>query len=141
MADLARQSTEMADVLQTLHGAYHGQPSARPAVSKVHFNVEGAVRTFALKMKKGIISVPVLSRKIMALHGDLRPGDESITRNESFSLWCMPFREFSEETSDPELKKLGATSLDCSMLPLSGEYCLFIGAIDCTLTNICIQPH
>ena len=142
MADLAKQSTEMADVLQTLYAAYREETVAgRPAADKVHFNVEGAVRTFALKTKRGRTSVPVLSPRLSALYADIQPEAEGDSRNESFSMWCMPFREFSAQTPDAELKKLAATSLECSMLPLSGEYSLFLGAIQCTLTNICTQNH
>ena len=141
MADLARQSTELADVLQTLYAAYREQPVAgRSIANKVHFNVDGAVRTFTLKMTKGRASVPVLSRKLTGLYADIQPEADTDGGNESFSMWCVPFREFSRETRDPELKKLAATSLECSMLPLSGEYGLFLGAIQCTLTNICTQP-
>jgi hypothetical protein len=107
----------------------------------VHFNVEGAVRPFALKMKRGRTSVPVLSRRLTALYADVYPKEDSGSRNESFSMWCLPFRAFSMETRDPELKMLGETSLECSMLPLSGEYSLFLGAIQCTLTGICTQAN
>ena len=141
MADLARQSTEVADVLQTLYAAYCEQPVAgRSGANQVHFNVEGAVRTFALKMTRGRTAVPVLSRKLTALYADIQPAVDSDGGNESFSMWCMPFREFARDTHDPELKKLAAASLECSMLPLSGEYGLFLGAIQCTLTNICTEP-
>jgi hypothetical protein len=140
IADLAKQSTEMADVLQTLHAAFSEDTTAsRPAADKVHFNVEGAVRTFALKMKHGRTSVPVLSQRLSALYADIQPEAEGGSRSESFSMWCMPFREFAAQTSDAELKKLAATSLASSMLPLSGEYSLFLGAIQCTLTNICTE--
>ena len=142
MADLARQSMEVADVLQTLLAAYRGQAvTGRPVANEVHFNVDGAVRTFALKTQTGRTSVPFLSRKIEALYADVQPVADSDGPDESFSMWCMPFRDFSRETRDPELKKLGATSLECSMLPLSGEYGLFLGAIECTLTCIRTQPR
>jgi hypothetical protein len=140
MADLAKQSTEVADVLQTLYAAYHGKSAAEHSVAnKVHFNVDGVVRTFELKMKEGRVSVPVLSRKLSALYADVQPEEDSDSLDESFSMWCVPFREFSKETTDPELKNLAETSLECSMLPLSGEYSLFLGAIQCTLTNIFVQ--
>lgn len=137
MTDLAKQSTEVADVLRTLYAAYRLEPGTEYAVTnKIHFNVAGVVKTFALKMKKSRVSVPLLSHKLDALHGDIQPEDDRDGQNESFSMWCVPFREFAAETRDPELKKLAATSLDYSMLPLSGEYSLFLGAIECTLTNI-----
>jgi hypothetical protein len=47
----------------------------------------------------------------------------------------MPFREFPVVSDS----RLAATSLECSMVPLSGEYGLFLGAIQCTLTNIFVQ--
>jgi hypothetical protein len=142
MADLARQSTEVADVLRALYAAYHDEAAAKPSVApSVHFNVDGAVRTFGLKMKRGRTSVPVLSRKVAALYADVYPKEDHGSRNESFSMWCVPFRSFSRETQDMELKTLGQTSLECSMLPLSGEYSLFLGAIQCTLTNICTQAN
>ena len=137
MTDLARQSTEVADVLQTLYAAYRLQSGEEYSVTnKIHFNVGGVVKTFTLQMKKSRISVPLLARKLDALHSDIQPQDDGDSRNESFSMWCVPFREFAAKTRDPELKKLAATSLEYSMLPLSGEYSLFLGAIECTLTNI-----
>jgi hypothetical protein len=140
MADLAKQSTEVGDVLRALDAAYRHDGAAKPPVeNSVHFNVDGAVRTFALQMKRGRIWVPVLSRKLTALYADVSPKEEHAGRNESFSMWCVPFRAFSRETQDPELKTLGETSLEYSMLPLSGEYSLFLGAIQCTLTSICTQ--
>jgi hypothetical protein len=90
-------------------------------------------------MKHGRTSVPVLSQRLSALYADIQPEAEGGSRSESFSMWCMPFREFAAQTSDAELKKLAATSLASSMLPLSGEYSLFLGAIQCTLTNICTE--
>jgi hypothetical protein len=141
MADLARQSTEVADVLETLYIAYQEKPVAiHSIISNIHFNVEGAVRTFSLRMTKGRTSVPVLSRKLPALYADIQPEKIGEDGNESFSMWCVPFGEFSKETADPKLKEFGETSLAYSMLPLSGEYGLFLGAIQCTLTNICVQP-
>jgi hypothetical protein len=142
MADLAKQSTEVGDVLRTLNAAYRDTADAKPPVANpVHFNVDGAVRTFALKMKRGRIWVPVLSRKLAALHADVSPEEDHGGRNESFSMWCVPFGAFSKETQDLELKTLGETSLECSMLPLAGEYSLFLGAIQCTLTGICTQAN
>ena len=137
MADLARQSTEVADVIRTLYASYQGVPVVgRPVVDKIHFNVDGAVRTFELKMKMGRTSVPVLSRKLMALYADMKPGAGCADRNESFSMWCVPFREFSRETHDVKLQQLAETSLECSMVPLSGEYALFLGSLQCTLTTV-----
>ncbi|MEI6563073.1 MAG: hypothetical protein WCO42_02060 [bacterium] len=137
MADLARQSTEVADVIRALYASYQGAPAVgRPVADKIHFNVDGAVRTFDLKMKKGRISVPVLSRKLMALYADIQPGAGCTDRNESFSMWCVPFKELSRETNDPKLQQLAETSLECSMVPLSGEYALFLGSLQCTLATI-----
>ncbi|MEI6564920.1 MAG: hypothetical protein WCO42_11510, partial [bacterium] len=99
------------------------------------------VRTFDLKMKKGRVSALALPGKFSALYADIQPEKDSDGRNESFSMWCVPFRQFAHDTSDPELKKLAKTSLEWSMLPLSGEYGLFLGAIQCTLTKICVQPQ
>jgi hypothetical protein len=139
-ADLARQSTEVADVLQSLYASYHDHSILeRVGANKVHFNVEGAVRTFVLRMTKGSLTVPVLSRRVVALYAEVRPEERSATLNESFSMWCVPFRDFARETQDPELKKLAGMSLEYSMLPLSGEYALFMGSLQCTLTNICAQ--
>jgi len=141
-ADLARQSTEVADVLQSLFASYHDlSVLERVGANKVHFNVEGAVRTFVLKMTKGSLSVPVLSRKLVALYAEVHPEERSATLNESFSMWCVPFRDFAMETHDPELKKLAGMSLEYSMLPLSGEYALFMGSLQCSLTNICTQSR
>jgi hypothetical protein len=98
------------------------------------------IRTFSLKTKKGVISVPLLARKLAVLHADVRNGRDDEDRNESFSMWCMPFRDFSRETSDPELRKLAETSLECSMLPLSGEVALFLGSLQCTLAGIRTEP-
>jgi len=137
MADLAKQSTEVADVIRALYASYQGVPVVgRPIVDKIHFNVDGAVRTFDLTMKKGRTSVPVLSRKLMALYADIQPGKGCTDRNESFSMWCVPFREFSRETNDAKLQQLAETSLECSMVPLSGEYALFLGSLQCTLATI-----
>ncbi|MEI7879326.1 MAG: hypothetical protein WCI95_00495 [bacterium] len=142
MADLAKQSTEVANVFQTLYAAYSGQPAPHHArANTVHFNVDGTVRTFDLKMKKGRVSALALPGKFSALYADIQPEKDSDGRNESFSMWCVPFRQFAHDTSDPELKKLAKTSLEWSMLPLSGEYGLFLGAIQCTLTKICVQPQ
>lgn len=142
MADLAKQSTEVGSVLRTLYAAYRDEATARPTTaSPVHLNVDGAVRPFTLKMKRGRTSVPVLSRRLTALYADVYPKEETGSRNESFSMWCLPFSAFSAETQDPELKKLGETSLECSMLPLLGEYSLFLGAIECTLTGICTRAN
>jgi hypothetical protein len=142
IADLARQRTEVGDVLRTLYAACRNEASAKPPVAPpMHFNVDGAVRPFVLKMKRGRTSVPVLSRRLTALYADVYPKEDSCSRNESFSMWCLPFRAFSIETPDPELKMLGETSLECTMLPLSGEYSLFLGAIQCTLTGICTQAN
>jgi hypothetical protein len=142
MAELAKQSTEVADVLRTLHAAYGADAAAEPPVANpVHFNVDGAVRAFGLEMKRGRTWVPVLSRKLAALYADVSPQEDHGSRNESFSMWCVPFRAFSRETQDQELKTLGETSLEYSMLPLSGEYSLFLGAIQCTLTGICAQAN
>ncbi len=142
MADLARQSTEVADVLRTLYAAYHDEAAAkRPVANSVHFNVDGAVRTFGLTMKRGRAWVPVLSRKLAALYADVSPEEDHGSRNESFSMWCVPFRTFARETQDQELKTLGETSLEYSMVPLLGEYSLFLGAIQCTLTGICTQAN
>jgi hypothetical protein len=142
VADLARQGTEVAGVLRTLHAAYCDESAATPPVPPpVHFNVDGAVRTFALKMKRGRTWVPVLSRKLAALYADVYPKEDHGSRNESFSMWCVPFCTFSRETQDPGLRALGETSLEYAMLPLSGEYSLFLGAIQCTLTGICTQAN
>ncbi len=93
IADLAKQSTEMADVLRTLHAAFSEDTVASlPAADKVHFNVEGAVRTFTLKMRHGKTSVPMLSQRLSALFADIQPEAEGGSRNESFSMWCIPFR-------------------------------------------------
>jgi hypothetical protein len=136
MADLARQGTEVAGVLQALYAAYLETPVVNNSVvNKVHFNVDGVVRTFDLKMKKGRTSVPVLPRKITALYADIQPAEDGGSRDGSFSMWCMPFREFPVVSDS----RLAATSLECSMVPLSGEYGLFLGAIQCTLTNIFVQ--
>lgn len=141
MADLAKQSTEVGEVLRILYANYRGDPAVgNVMMNKVHFNVDGAVRAFTLKMKKSRTSVPVLSRRLVALYADIQPGKDGDSRNESFSMWCMPFREFSREMHDPELRKLGETSMECSMLPLSGEYALFLGALKCILTGVRIQP-
>ena len=104
--------------------------------NRIHFNVGGVVKTFGLKLEKSRLSVPILCGKCDALHADIQPEDDRDARNESFSMWCMPFRDFAGKTRDPELKKLAATSLHYSMLPLAGEYSLFLGAIECTLTNV-----
>lgn len=141
MTALAKQSTEMADVLQTLYAAYQDKPVAeRSFANKVHFNVEGSVRTFDLKMKKGRIRALSLPGKFSALYADIIPEKDSDSRNESFSMWCAPFREFSKKTTDLELQKLASTSQEWSMLPLSGEYALFLGAIHCTLNKIFVHP-
>jgi hypothetical protein len=87
------------------------------------------------------IRAPVLSRKLDVLFADVRPVDDSDGQRESFSMWCVPFNVFAEEIRDPEMKELAGMSIEYSMLPLSGEYCLFLGAIDCDLTNICVQSQ
>lgn len=67
MADLAKQSTEVADVLKTLYAAYCGDAATgRCSANSVHFNVDGAVKTFALKTRNGRISVPFVATN---LHG------------------------------------------------------------------------
>ena len=137
MIDLAKQSSEVADVLKDLYAAYRlGSGEEYSVTNKIHFNVAGVVKPFTLRMKKSRVSVPLLSQKIDALHGDIQPEDDRDSRDESFSMWCVPFRDFAGKTHDPALKTLAATSLEYSMLPLSGEYSLFLGAIECTLTNI-----
>lgn len=141
MTALAKQSTEVADVIQTLYAAYQDKPViGRAFANKVHFNVDGNVRTFDLKMKKGRIRALSLPQKLSALYADIMPEKDSDGRNESFSMWCTPFREFSGKTTDLELQKLASTSLEWSMLPLSGEYGLFLGSIHCTLNKISVHP-
>jgi hypothetical protein len=140
-AELARQSTEVAEVLQTLNAAYRDEPVPDHSAAKaVHFNVDGTVKTFTLSMKKGMIPVPFLSMKLNALHGDIAPEDGHGGRSESFSMWCIPFREFSGKTRDSELQKLAASGIECSMIPLAGEYSLFLGSLHCTLAGVCVQP-
>ena len=142
ITDLAKQSNEVADVLHALFAAYHDKlNSSRSLENKIHFNVDGAVRTFDLEMKKGRTSSPVSPGKLSALYADVQPGRNSDSRNESFSMWCVPFRELSHKTTDSDLIKLAETSLECSMLPLSGEYALFLGAIQCDLIHIFVQPQ
>jgi hypothetical protein len=142
MADLARQSTEVGDFLRTLDAAYRDDEAAKiPAANPVHFNVDGAVRAYALKLKRGRIRVPLLSRKLTAVYADIFPKEGHSDRSASISMWCVPFYAFSRETQDPELMTLGETSPMYSMLPLSGECSLFLGAIECTLTGICTQVN
>jgi len=142
IADLAKQSNEVADVLHALFAAYHDKHrSSQSLENKIHFNVDGAVRTFTLDMKKGRTPSPVSPGKLSALYADIQPGKNSESRNESFSMWCVPFRELSRTTTDSDLMRLAETSLECSMLPLSGEYGLFLGAIQCNLINIFVQPQ
>jgi len=135
-ADLARQSLEVADVLRSLYATYHDESVlARVGANKVHFNVEGTIRTFVLKMTKGTQTVPVLSRKLAALYAEVNPEERSASLNESFSMWCVPFSVFARETKDSELIRLAGMSLDYSMLPLSGEYALFLGSLQCSLVG------
>ena len=141
MADLAKQGAEVSDVLQTLFASYHELPVVgHPHANTVHFNVEGTIRTFELRMMKGKTMASVLGRKIVALYADVQPVAGSDGRSESFSMWCLPFRDFARETQDPALKQLAEISLECSMVPLSGEYALFLGALDCVLTHVQVLP-
>ncbi len=142
MADMQTQSKEVADVLQALYAAYQ-QPSAAGKVceNKVHFNVDGTVMSFELKTRKGRVSVPALPHKIGALFADIQPVKGSDGVSESFSMWCVPFREFAKEKRDPALCQLAEASQTYSMLPLSGEYALFLGSLQCTLTNVCAEVN
>lgn len=138
--DLAKQSTEVASVFKTLYAAYNGTSlPAHSLADTVHFNVDGAVRTFGLQMKKGRTSALSFPAKFSALHVDIQPTNEDDDHNQSFSMWCIPFRLFAHGTANQELKTLAQNSLEWSMLPLSGELGLFLGSIQCTLTQVSVQ--
>lgn len=140
IADLSKQSTEVASVFQTLYAAYHGTPLPQESLaSTVHFNVDGAVKTFGLQTKKGRTYALANPEKFSALYVDIQPANEGDSQNQSFSMWCVPFRLFADGTTNQELKNLAQTSLEWSMLPLSGELGLFLGSIQCTLTKIFVQ--
>ena len=142
MTDMQVQSKEVADVLQSLFAAYQRQPAeANICGNKVHFNVDGTVMSFELKTRKGRVAVPALSQKIGALYADIQPVAGCDGGSESFSMWCVPFRDFAKEKRDPALSQLAETSQACSMLPLSGEYALFLGSLQCTLTNVCAEVN
>ncbi len=138
MVEMVEQNKELAQLLRTLFRAYCGasdRPEEEPA--KVHFNVDGTVVAFELATRKGRVAVPALERKVGALYADVQPVKGSVGSSESFSIWCVPFRDFAREAADPALEHLAETSLECSMLPLQGEYALFLGSLQCTLTNVC----
>ena len=141
MADMQVQSKEVADVLQSLFAAYQQPDAGNICGNKVHFNVDGTVMTFELKTRMGRVAVPALPQKIGALYADIQPVTGSDGGSESFSMWCVPFRDFAKEKRDPALCQLAETSQTCSMLPLSGEYALFLGALQCTLTNACAEVN
>lgn len=138
MAEMVEQSKELAKLLRTLFEAYRGTPGEPSReLPQVHFNVDGTVVAFELTTRKGRVTVPALERKVGALYADVQPARGSDGASENFSMWCLPFRDFAREAGDPALGQLAETSLECSMLPLQGEYALFLGSLQCTLTNVC----
>ena len=139
--DLARQAHEVADVLRTLYARYLDQPiMAGREGCCVHFNVEGEIVTFGLSTRRKETVVPALGRRVAALYAEVEPETGGKGRSESFSMWCMPFRHYAHATTNGPLQQLADDSLDCSMLPLSGEYALFLGTLQCTLSQVAVCP-
>ena len=140
-ADLSAQSTEVADVLKSLYAAYCVQKGRDESKlgPRVHFNVEGTVRTFELYARKGKTSVPILRKPVDALNCHVRRADGDEDRNEGFAMWTIPFKVLAEGTNDKELKAVAETSIEWSMVPLSGRYELFLGGINCTVTNVAVR--
>ena len=138
---LARQSREISDVLKGLYNAYLS-PAARQEVKlepKAHFTVDGAVQTFDLYAIRKQVSVPVLGRRVDALDCRLQRQDGSENQDEAFSMSCVPLRSFAAWKGARDLQDVAAGSLEWTMVPLSGRLELFIGGIDCTMTNVVVR--
>ena len=84
--------------------------------------------------------MPTLARQVTALYAEVQPEADGKGRSESFSMWCMPFRQYAHAKTNGPLQQLADDSLDCSMVPLSGEYALFLGALQCTLSQMAVCP-
>jgi len=140
MSDLVRQSREMAMVLKELHGAYYDE-TAKAAVftNMVHLSVDGAVKSFDLNIRPGFKYFPEFRRKVKVLRAVVDPSDRRLGRSESFSMWYIPLRDYADAGADSEMRKFAKTSPEYSTIPLSGEYCLFLGSLQCTLTNVAIR--
>jgi hypothetical protein len=138
LAEMNNQSREIADVLRSLYLAYRADDASTQTqpVAKVHFSVDGAVRTFGVNTDKTRMKVPILDKKITVLRGDIRPVKTDDAANESFRVNCLPFRELATALGNANLKTVADEGHEWYMIPVAGRYELFLGGIECVLESV-----
>lgn len=136
-----KQSRELDAVLARLNAAYEdktSQASTNPCV-RIHFSADGAARTFGIYTQPDRIQIPILDRKIDALHSAIKPEEAYQSSIKDFDMWCMPLRVLTKEMGDTNLQAFVEAGITNTILPVSGHYELFMGRITCTLTGIRTQ--